>query len=103
MKTDHGGEVHIREYVSIYHDERSVVKPSRGLLQSPAGFQHVVRLVAEGRTNRQIAQDLVLSSKTVANHVATARRKLRAPSRTALAVVAIAAGVIEHPTEQPRG
>jgi len=63
----------------------------------------VVRLVAEGRTNRQIAQDLVLSSKTVANHVATARRKLRAPSRTALAVVAIAAGVIEHPTEQLRG
>ena len=60
----------------------------------------VVRLVAQGRTNRQIAQELVLSSKTVANHVATARRKLRAPSRTALAVTAIAAGLIEHPAEE---
>ena len=60
----------------------------------------VVRLVAQGRTNRQIAQELVLSSKTVANHVASARRKLRAPSRTALAVAAIAAGLIEHPAEE---
>lgn len=59
----------------------------------------VVRLVAQGRTNRQIAEELVLSSKTVANHVATARRKLAAPSRTALAVAAIAAGLIEHPAE----
>ena len=60
----------------------------------------VVRLVAQGRTNRQIAQELVLSSKTVANHVATARGKLSAPSRTALAVTAIAAGLIEHPAEE---
>jgi DNA-binding CsgD family transcriptional regulator len=60
----------------------------------------VVRLVAQGRTNRQIAQELVLSSKTVANHVATARRKLHAASRTALAVAAIAAGLIEHPAEE---
>jgi DNA-binding CsgD family transcriptional regulator len=38
----------------------------------------------------------------VANHVASARRKLSAPSRTALAVAAIAAGLIEHPAEERR-
>jgi DNA-binding CsgD family transcriptional regulator/tetratricopeptide (TPR) repeat protein len=63
----------------------------------------VVRLVAQGRTNRQIGDELVLSSKTVANHVATARRKLAASSRTALAVAAIAAGLIEHPAEHRAG
>jgi DNA-binding CsgD family transcriptional regulator len=61
----------------------------------------VVALVAQGHTNRQISQALGLSAKTVANHVASARRKLRAPSRTALAVQAIATGLIEHPVEQP--
>jgi DNA-binding CsgD family transcriptional regulator len=57
----------------------------------------VVQLVAQGHTNRQISTELVLSAKTVANHVASARRKLDAPSRTALAVRAVAAGLIEHP------
>ena len=63
----------------------------------------VVRLVTQGRTDRQIAEELVLSSRTVAHHVASARRKLRAPSRNALAVAAISAGVIEHPAEQATG
>ena len=62
----------------------------------------VVALVAVGHTDRQISQALVLSPKTVANHVASARRKLGAPSRTALAVQAIATGVIERPIEQPQ-
>ena len=63
--------------------------------------QDVVRLVAQGRTNRQISTELVLSVKTVANHVASARRKLDAASRTALAVQAVATGLIEHAAQQP--
>jgi DNA-binding CsgD family transcriptional regulator/tetratricopeptide (TPR) repeat protein len=53
----------------------------------------VVRLVVDGRSNRQIAEALVLSHKTVARHVDAAMRKLGVRSRTALAVKAVQAGI----------
>jgi len=43
----------------------------------------VLRLVAAGRTNREIAAALVLSEHTVARHVQNIFRKLRVSSRTA--------------------
>jgi DNA-binding NarL/FixJ family response regulator len=43
----------------------------------------VLRLVATGRTNRQIATELVLSVKTVHRHVSNIFAKLDVPSRTA--------------------
>jgi DNA-binding NarL/FixJ family response regulator len=46
----------------------------------------VVRLVAEGRSNREIAESLFLSPKTVARHLTSAMRKLGVSSRTAVAV-----------------
>lgn len=49
----------------------------------------VVRLVASGRTNRQIADALYLSPRTVAHHLTSTMRKLEVTSRTALAVAAL--------------
>jgi DNA-binding CsgD family transcriptional regulator len=46
----------------------------------------VVRLVATGRTNREIAEALYLSPKTVSHHVSNALRKVGVSSRAALAV-----------------
>ncbi len=43
----------------------------------------VLRLVAEGRTNRAIAQALVVSERTVDRHVSNILAKLRVPSRAA--------------------
>jgi DNA-binding CsgD family transcriptional regulator/tetratricopeptide (TPR) repeat protein len=54
----------------------------------------VVRLIAEGQTNRQIANALVLSPKTVANHVDSAMRKLGVSSRAALAARAVEDGMV---------
>lgn len=54
----------------------------------------VVRLVAAGRTNREIAAALSRSQHTVATQVHSAMRKLGVPSRTALAVSAVQAGVV---------
>nr|WP_281386444.1 helix-turn-helix transcriptional regulator [Jiangella mangrovi] len=46
----------------------------------------VALLVAQGRTNRQVAEALFLSPRTVDRHLSAAMRKLGVASRTALAV-----------------
>ena len=43
----------------------------------------MIRLVAAGYTNRQIARDLVLSEKTVARHLSNIYAKLEISSRAA--------------------
>ena len=52
----------------------------------------VLRLIAEGRSNRQIAKALVISEKTVKNHVTSILRKLRVKDRTQAAVWALRSG-----------
>jgi LuxR family transcriptional regulator, maltose regulon positive regulatory protein len=50
--------------------------------------REVLRHVAEGLTNRQIAERLVVSEHTVHRHVTNILRKLELPSRTAAAALA---------------
>lgn len=59
----------------------------------------VVRLVATGQTNREIAQQLSRSPKTIAAQVNSAMRKLSVTSRTALAVSAIENGIVSRDDE----
>jgi DNA-binding NarL/FixJ family response regulator len=58
----------------------------------PAGLTEreieVLRLVAAGRSNHDIARDLVLSQKTVERHLSNIFTKLDVPSRTAAAAYA---------------
>jgi DNA-binding CsgD family transcriptional regulator len=54
----------------------------------------VLRLVAAGKSNAEIADALVLSHHTVHRHVANLRAKLGQPSRGAAAAAAIRAGLI---------
>ena len=54
----------------------------------------VLRLVAEGLSNEEIAERLGLSPHTVHRHVANVRAKLDQPSRGAAAAAAIRAGLI---------
>jgi DNA-binding CsgD family transcriptional regulator len=49
----------------------------------------VLRLVALGRSNKEIAADFVISEHTVARHVSNILRKLEAPSRAAAAAYAL--------------
>jgi len=54
----------------------------------------VVRLVAAGRTNREIATALVISEKTVARHVSNILAKLELPSRAAATAYAYEHGIV---------
>ncbi|HTC70642.1 MAG TPA: response regulator transcription factor [Acidothermaceae bacterium] len=53
----------------------------------------VLRLVAQGRRNSEIAVELGLSDKTVRNHVSAVLLKLQVPDRTAAAIKAKDAGL----------
>jgi DNA-binding CsgD family transcriptional regulator len=55
----------------------------------------VLRLLAEGLSNRRIAERLVVSEHTVHRHVTNILRKLDLPSRTAAAAHAVRAGLFE--------
>ncbi|MGW0732188.1 LuxR C-terminal-related transcriptional regulator [Streptomyces sp. NPDC002851] len=54
----------------------------------------VLRLIASGRSNRDIAAELFLSEKTVAHHVSNMLAKLGVPSRTAAAAYAYEHGLL---------
>jgi len=57
--------------------------------------QEVVKLIAEAHTNRQIAETLHLSEKTVESHRANVLRKLGMRDRVELVRYAIRRGLIE--------
>lgn len=53
----------------------------------------VVRLVAQGRSNQQIASELFISEKTVKTHISNILNKLQLQDRTQLAIYAIKSGM----------
>ncbi len=56
----------------------------------------VIRLVAEGRSNHEIASELVISEKTVKTHMSNILSKLALEDRTQLAIYAIRNGLVEE-------
>ena len=54
----------------------------------------VLALVSKGKTNREIAEELFISEKTVKNHVTSILRKLDATDRTEACVVAMKRNII---------
>ncbi len=59
--------------------------------------REVVRLVAQGRSNAEIARELVISDKTVKTHVSNILSKLNLEDRTQLAIYAIKNGLVDSP------
>ncbi|WP_164873226.1 response regulator transcription factor, partial [Streptomyces resistomycificus] len=63
--------------------------------------QDVLRLLALGRSNRQIGEELFISGKTASVHVSNILAKLGAASRTEAVAVAYRQGLIAPETSGP--
>ncbi len=65
--------------------------------------QDVLRLIAEGRTDQEIADALFLSRRTVTTHVHHILAKLGVPSRSLAVAEAIGRGFLKSPAGPPTG
>lgn len=81
----------LRQVDALLHPSPAGAHPGPGGLT--AREVEVLRLVAGGRTNREIATTLVISEHTVARHVQNMLAKLGFASRTALAAYAVEHGL----------
>jgi DNA-binding NarL/FixJ family response regulator len=81
-----------RRLLQLCAREGAAGGPSLGLTPRE---REVLRLLADGLTNRQIAERLVVSEHTVHRHVTNLLRKLDLPSRTAAAAHALRAGLLQ--------
>ena len=76
--------------------------PQSATRHNPAGLTgrqvEILRLLAAGRTNAEIAATLVLSVRTVDHHVSAVLQKLEATSRREAARIAVQLGVTDSPS-----
>jgi DNA-binding NarL/FixJ family response regulator len=76
---------------------RQIVAPPTGLNALTSRERAVLALVATGRSNQQIADELVISERTARTHVSNVLRKLQLSSRTQAALVAVREGLVPPP------
>ncbi len=64
-------------------------------LRSPAGRQKCLGLLAQGKTNKEIAETLVITERTAKFHVSSILEKLGAGNRTEAVTLAAQMGLVE--------
>lgn len=96
------GRVHIDPQVAgivldqVVHRSASVVVDQKSLSQLSEREREVLRCLASGLNNTEIAQSLFLSEGTVKNYVSAIFSKLNVTDRTQAAIFAIRTGLV-HP------
>jgi DNA-binding NarL/FixJ family response regulator len=80
--------------------QKHALPPGREARQAYGGLtvreREVAVLIAQGKTNREIADTLVVSHRTVETHVSTILSKLGVPSRSRIAVWAVDVGLVNN-------
>ena len=80
--------------------QRAAAKPARSSTEAPSDTElsareiEVLRLIANGATNREIAEKLVISEGTVKNHISNILSRLGLRDRTQAAIYAREAGLL---------
>jgi DNA-binding NarL/FixJ family response regulator len=82
---------------ALHLTSRQAAKQQYGGLS--AREREVARLIAEGKSNREIAEALVISERTVTTHVANILSKLGFNSRAQVAAWAVQKGLLENPSK----
>lgn len=90
------GEVHLDSAVARQLTRR-MAAPRVGLTSLTAREREILTLVAQGHSNRDIADRLVISERTARTHVSNVLTKLQLSSRTQAALLAIREGLILPP------
>jgi HD-GYP domain-containing protein (c-di-GMP phosphodiesterase class II) len=75
--------------------KRQAPAPPRGPADLSDREVDVLRLIAQGRSNREVAERLFISPKTVGRHVENLYRKIGVSSRAAAAVFAMEHGLLD--------
>jgi len=73
---------------------QEIVSPPSGIGSLTSRERDVLILVAQGRSNQEIADELVISERTARTHVSNVLRKLQLTSRTQAALEAVRRGLL---------
>lgn len=73
---------------------QEIVSPPTGLSALTSRERDVLILVAQGCSNQEIADELIISERTARTHVSNVLRKLQLTSRTQAALVAVRQGLV---------
>jgi len=79
----------------VAHQTNSIRETPDSAADLTAREREVICLVAQGCSNQEIAQKLVISDKTVKTHVSNILSKLNLEDRTQLAIFAIKNGLVD--------
>jgi DNA-binding NarL/FixJ family response regulator len=91
------GEVHLDAAVARQLTRR-MAGPQVGLGALTAREREILALVAQGHSNREVADRLGISERTARTHVSNVLTKLQLTSRTQAALLAIREGLIPPPS-----
>ena len=94
IQAAHRGEAQLDPEIAKKLMDEISTRPSKPASDDLTGRElDVLRLIARGRNNRDIAGDLILSEKTVKTHVSNILSKLHLSDRTQAAIYALREGL----------
>jgi two-component system, NarL family, response regulator LiaR len=98
IRAAYRGEARLHPNVARKLMDQVAVQPSNPVKSSNDISERemdVIRLVAQGMSNREIANTLVISEKTVKTHIGSLLSKLNLNDRTQLAIYALKNGLVK--------